>query len=179
VKFGYPGGSLFCFSSDQGSRDLPYMFSITFKLCGMFYLLSASSCSYSGFSCSGYVWTNTFVVRFPSPRPVVVRVVRVFSALWPTGMRAASQRLLSRSVLLPAFSASVRLLFDLHVTRFYSHSCLSLSVFRVRRESLYNQHNTHYIMAGATRVYSFICSVFARMICCVLVSHAKNMKILL
>ena len=40
------------------------MFSITFKLCGMFCLLSASSCWYSGFSCSGYVWTNAFVVHF-------------------------------------------------------------------------------------------------------------------
>jgi hypothetical protein len=57
---------------------------------------------------------------------------------------------------------------------------LSASVLRVRWESLYNQHSIiHYVAAGAARVYSFICSVFARMICCVLVSHAKNMKILL
>src|ERR1700676_2162259 len=57
---------------------------------------------------------------------------------------------------------------------------LSASVLRVRWESLYNQHSIiHYIAAGAMRFYSFICSVFMRMICCVLVSHPKNMKILL
>jgi len=60
-----------------------------------------------------------------------------------------------------------------------SHSCFSLPPCLGRWESLYNQHGIMHAIqycAPTERVYSFICSVFPRMIYCVLVLTLKIWK---
>jgi len=106
-------------------------------------LLLASSCWYSGFSRSGYVWTNAFVVCFPSP--VVVPFVQVFSALWDG---------YARCILVASFPPRASACFQcFHLFIFQSardqiialakdsHSCFSLPpCLGLGMKSLYNQH---------------------------------------